>query len=168
MKKQIASFLALGVLALSLSSFAQVADPGANNGGPNFNGPVNRPNITDLLRDQLVVPDDDVWKVLQPRLQKLINDEQIVRPSAGRGRRLNTNLPAVTDPAMEQVVQATAALNAVLQTPTAPADEVQAKGTALRQAREKAQQELQAEQKDLQGLLTVRQEMVLVALGYLD
>ncbi len=50
----------------------------------------------------------------------------------------------------------------------ATAEEINAKLTAYREARDKARQTLAAAQKDLKDVLSQRQEAVLVSMGMLD
>ncbi|MGE5295885.1 MAG: hypothetical protein ACM3VT_13750 [Solirubrobacterales bacterium] len=66
------------------------------------------------------------------------------------------------------VEKATEALNTTLEDQSASADTIKAQLTALRQAREKAKQDLAAAQQDLRQILTLRQEALLVVSGMLN
>jgi hypothetical protein len=60
------------------------------------------------------------------------------------------------------------ALRTTLENENAPAEEIKAKLTALRDSRKKAAAELDAARAELQKVVTVRQEAVLVAMGMLE
>ena len=60
------------------------------------------------------------------------------------------------------------ALETLLEDENATSDEIKAKLSALRKAREKSKQELAAAQKELRELLTLRQEATLVVQGLLE
>jgi len=60
------------------------------------------------------------------------------------------------------------ALQTTLENASATPEEIKSKLTALRQAKEKAKQELAVAQKDLREVLTLRQEAQLVVMGLLD
>lgn len=59
-------------------------------------------------------------------------------------------------------------LRTTLENSSASPEEIKTQLTAVRQAREKAKQDLAAAQADLKKILTVRQEAVLVEMGQLD
>jgi Spy/CpxP family protein refolding chaperone len=59
-------------------------------------------------------------------------------------------------------------LQTLLENESTSPDEVKKQLTAVRQAREKAKQELAAAQQDLKQILTVKQEALLVTMGMLD
>ena len=63
---------------------------------------------------------------------------------------------------------AAAALQAVLDNKDSTPDDIKAKLTALRDAKTAAKADLTKAQTDLREVLTVRQEAVLVTMGYLD
>ncbi len=67
-----------------------------------------------------------------------------------------------------QIGKSTEELRKVLDNKDAKSDEIKAKLTALREAREKTKQELAKAQQELRGGLNVRQEAQLVLMGLLD
>ena len=64
--------------------------------------------------------------------------------------------------------KASADLRTALENKDTPADQINAKLTALREARDKARAEVAAAQKELKEVLTPRQEAVLVTMGMLE
>ncbi len=140
-----------------------------------------RARMVERLKEQLGAKDDE-WKVIEPRLVKVID---LSRQVDGRGRRSmffgrggredrrgdrgRTERPA-GDPDRERTAAEKAAdeLQALLDSESAKAEEIKTKLTALREAREKAKQELAKAQKELQQILTVKQEATLVLGGLLN
>ena len=74
----------------------------------------------------------------------------------------------VTVDADNPVSKAASELNTAAGDAAASADSLKPKLDALRKARTDKQTELTAAQKDLKGVVTVRQEAILVSLGILD
>jgi len=68
---------------------------------------------------------------------------------------------------MTPVEKAQEQLRTTLENQSASPDEIKKNLTALREAREKAKQELAAAQQELRQILTVRQEAQLVMMGQL-
>jgi len=126
---------------------------------------------------------DEEWKVIGPKLQKIIAARQILTAEArgdakgGAAPRPN-EAPAGADaprPAppggggeSNIITQAHADFKAVLDDPKHTKDDLREAAAAVRKAREKARTELVAAQKDLRQLLTEEQETILLGLGYLD
>ena len=130
----------------------------------------------DRMRENLGANDDE-WKVLQPKIEKVFtarNDARFGGGFGGGGRGMRggggpggaggggDNQP------QSAVGQATQDLRRTLENKDASADEISAKLKALRDAREKAQGELATAQKELKEVLTQRQEATLVSFGMLD
>jgi chromosome segregation ATPase len=180
----------LGAMALPASvSFAQSTDNGGGSGGAtssgsssggssspdanrgnrgnrgNFDPAQFRQRMEDRMKEQLGVNDDE-WKVIQPKLQKVMEAQRDARGGGFgfRGGRDRGSSSRQQTP----VQQAQHDLQQLLENKEAPAAEIQAKLTALREAREKAKTELASAQKDLKDVLTQRQEAVLVMMGMLD
>ena len=142
--------------------------------------------MTERMKAQLGAGDKE-WKVIQPRLQKVMNLSRQVNASgrgmmfAGRrqpggpgmrgqdvGQRAR---PGTADrPQREQsaVGKATQELQEVLRSETAKPGQIKAKLKALRTAKVKAKKDLAAAQKELKQSLTVKQEAILVLSGYLN
>jgi hypothetical protein len=115
-------------------------------------------------------PSAEEWKVLEPKVTKVLTlTRQTGGMGMGMGRRAGGqgNLPEF--PRDEsQIGKSTEELRKVLDNKDAKSDEIKAKLTALREAREKAKQELAKAQQELRGGLNVRQEAQLVLMGLLD
>ena len=115
------------------------------------------------------------WKVLEPKVEKVLTLSGQTRGMRGMasmfGRRTRGGQrPGGAEPTREltDVEKLTQALQTVLANKEAKLEEIKEKLTALRQAREKAEQELVNAQKALREALTLRQEAQLVLMGLLD
>lgn len=108
------------------------------------------------VKDRLGISDRE-WPVVKPRIEKVYN---LVHPLPQMG-------PGDERPRSE-VEQASRELREVLRDEAAAVDQVKAKLTALRAAKEKANQELATARQGLRQLMTVRQEAELVLSGLLD
>jgi hypothetical protein len=123
---------------------------------------------------------DDEWKALSPKVERVLAAQQASKPGprimtmggGGGGTMIMISAagPGLGGAAGPQspVARAQADLQAVLSDPNATTDSIAARATGLRSARAKAQAELEAAQKELKELLTMRQEAVLLAQGILD
>ena len=115
------------------------------------------------LKEQLS-PTDDEWKVLQPKIEKVM-DAQMAGFGGFRGRGGNNggdNTPQTPTAKAQQE------LRTLLENKDASADDIKAKLAALREARAKTRADLEAARKDLKEVLTQRQEAVLVTNGMLE
>jgi hypothetical protein len=141
--------------------------------------------MVERMREPLGVKDDAEWKVLEPRLQKVV--QLNMQANAGRGRgmmgmfggrggrggpggdqggdRGQRRGGPGADTAMGKAMTN---LQTVLENQSASNDDIKKALTAVREARMKAQQDLAAAQADLKKILSVRQEAVLVEMGQLD
>jgi peptidoglycan hydrolase CwlO-like protein len=122
-----------------------------------------------FMKEQLAVNDEE-WKVLQPKLQKVME----ARRDAGgfgffgsRGRGPGGG-DRGSDQPQSAAQKASTELRTTLDNKEAKPEEIAAKLKALREAREKAKADLTAAQKELKEVLTQRQEAVLVMMGQLD
>jgi hypothetical protein len=165
---------------------------GGGQGGPggNFDPAQMRQRMMDRMKEQLGA-DDAAWKVLEPRLTKVMDANR--QAGGGRGGMMgmmggmrgqrggqggqggadNGGAPAQrrgSGPGGEQTAldKAMTQLRTTLENSSASPDDIKKQLTAVRDAREKAKQELAAAQADLKKILTVRQEAVLVEMGQLD
>jgi hypothetical protein len=148
-----------------------------NRGGRgNFDPAQMRQRMMDMMKEQLGVNDDE-WKVLEPKIEKVTTAQRDARAGGfgfgfgGRGRRGGDGGGAggpASDQPQSAVAQASQDLRNTLQNKDASADEISAKLKTLRDAREKAQADLHAAQKELKDVLTQRQEATLVSMGMLD
>jgi hypothetical protein len=143
--------------------------------------------MTERMKAQLGASDEE-WKVIQPRLQKVMNLSRQVSASgrgmmggyAGRrqpggrtrgqegGQRTTRPSTGRTQRQQSAVGKATQQLRELLGNKEAKPEQIKAKLTALRTAKEKAKKGLAAAQKELKKNLTVKQEAILVLSGYLN
>ena len=150
---------------------------GGGPGGGNFDPTQFRQRMEDNVKEQLGASDDE-WKVIQPKLSKVFDAQRAARGGFGmrgmfgfrrnrdNGGDQNNNS---TDNANRSPVElAQRELQQVLDNKDATPDQIAAKLKALREAREKAHEELVSAQKDLKEVLTPRQEAVLVNMSMLD
>jgi hypothetical protein len=168
---------------------------GGGGGRGNFDPAQFRQNRLDRIKQALGSTDDE-FAALQPKVEKVMDLQQQNQMNAfggGRGGRRGGNGgggggggfgggggggngggggggggAAAANATPNPVRDALNALNTTLGNKDASADEIKEKLTALRDARSKAHDDLVAAQKDLQSVLTQRQEAVLVTQGMLD
>ncbi len=108
------------------------------------------------LKEQLGISDKE-WPVIKPRIEAVYN---LVRPlPQSVGGNASTR---------SEVQQKMQELREVLGDKGADVDRIKTKLTAVRTAKEKANQKLAAAQKGLRQLMTIRQEATLVLNGLLD
>jgi Spy/CpxP family protein refolding chaperone len=160
--------------AAAPSAFAQ-QENGGNRQRGNFNPEEFRAQMETRMKERLAVNDDE-WKVIQPKMEKVTNAQRDARGGGGfgggGGRRGGDGGGDAnrggTDRPQSAVSKASADLRTVLDNKDASADEINAKLAALREARAKAKTELEAAQKELKEVLTARQEAVFVSMGTLE
>jgi len=182
-------FLATSLLmgSLVVSTFGQTQPPGGNPPDPNnpqqggrrnFDPAQYRQRMMDRLKTELGATDDEMT-ALGPKIEKVMT---LQRDAGGRGFRGRGGggpggpggpggtggTPPPVDPNASVVQKASADLRAVLENKDAKPDEIKAKLDALRAARADAKTQLAAAQQELRGLLTQRQEAVLVESGMLE
>jgi hypothetical protein len=125
------------------------------------------------LRQQLGASEEE-WKVLEPKVDKLLQAQQEVRAglrgigggggfSGGRGGFLGGNSGEPSE-----VEQAAAALREAARDPDLPARDTALALKDYRSAREKARQRVADAQRELKELLTQRQEAILLMNGLLE
>ncbi len=189
MKRQVIVIgIAACVLALAVGglSIAQPPQGGRDRGpaGPGqFDPEQMRQRMTQRMKEQLGA-DDEAWKVLEPRLMKVMELNRQVGGGPGgmfgmfgrggpagnrsdRGPRDGQNAPGRPADQQTAVQKATEQLRTTLDNQSAAPEEIKKNLTALREAREKAKQELATAQQELRQILTVRQEAQLVMMGQL-
>jgi hypothetical protein len=139
--------------------------------------------MTERMRERIGATDDE-WKVMQPRLQKVMElSRQVNAPGrmgmfAGRGGRFGRGGDrgpgrgpagaAAPEREVTAVEKASEELQELLESESAKPNQIKAKLTALRTAREKAKQDLVKAQDDLKKILSVKQEATLVLIGLLN
>ncbi len=180
------TLLAAAILLASLAvpTFGQAADPGPGNGGRRFDPAEMRKRMLDRLKTELGATDDE-FTALQPKLEKVMTAQR--EANAGRfgmfggGRRGRGGAgapggggdtaapqPAASDQPASAVRTASQDLQKTLENKDSKPEEIKAKLDALREAKTKAKADLTAAQADLKGVLTQRQEAVLVEAGMLE
>ena len=137
-----------------------------------------RRRMSDRMREQLGASEEE-WKVLQPRIEKV---QQLQRQgrggfggfggrSRGRGGRPGeaTRRPeGAPEREQSEVEMKTEALRSLLDDEASGAPAIKAALDALRNARLKAQRDLDAARKELREVVTMRQEARLVLNGILE
>jgi len=137
-----------------------------NRGG--FDPARMREYIENRAKEQLN-PSEDEWKVIQPKLDKVIDARRDSSSFGGMFRRRDDSGSSSSEDTNRSPVQkATRDLQQTLDNKDATADEIAKKLATLREAKEKSKAELATAQKDLKEVLTQRQEAVLVMMGMLD
>jgi len=170
MTRRVLVLMALGC-ALVAPSFAraQAQDNTNNNQNRrgNFDPAQMRERFMNSIKEQLKA-DDDEWKVLSPKIEKLMTAQRDARTGGGGfGRRPGGGGGGDNQPTTP-VAKASADLRTVLENKVTPAEDIAKKLAALREARDKARADLAAVQKELKEVLTQRQEAVLVTMGMLE
>jgi hypothetical protein len=99
---------------------------------------------------------DTEWQVIRPRLEMVYNLLHPLPPTRG------------DDSSGNEVNQKMQELRQALDDKGTPVDELKAKLTALRAAKENAKRKLASAQQSLRRVMTVRQEAILVLEGLLD
>lgn len=198
-------FLAVAIVGMAFAqptrrSEGERGGRGGRGGFSGFGGRGGGPEqflqmMTERMKDRLEVGDDE-WKVIQPRLSKVMS-LQFEVASAGRGgfgrggfggtgrggsgREAGRGGPRGGEAGrggprgggegareMNATQAASQALSEVLEQGNASPDQIRAKLTALRAAKEGARQKLAAAQKELREVLTLKQEARLVLGGQLN
>ena len=147
------------------------SDRGGNGGNRgNFDPAAMRQRFSDMIKEQMGASDDE-WKVIQPKLDKVMTAQRDARGGGMGGmfrRRDNGGDSQSSDRQRSAVEQAQTDLRTLLDNKDSTADQISAKLTTLREAREKAKTDLVSAQKELKEVLSQRQEAVLVMMGMLD
>jgi hypothetical protein len=134
--------------------------------------------MSDRIKEVLEMSDEE-WTVIGPKLINVVNlSTQSTGPNMrmmvgmfmGRGngnqRIQRQPFPGGAEPG--PIATAQTELQELLEYKETPTSEIKRKIIELREAKEKAEQELVTARNELRELLTVRQEALLIAMGYLD
>ncbi len=165
----------------------QGGGPGGGPGG--FDPAQARQRMAERMKEMLGA-DDQAWKVMEPRLMKVMELNRQASAGGrgmmlgmfgrGRGGRGGPGGPGGDQgpqadrrgrgPQGEQTAleKAMAQLRTTLENQSASPEDIKTQLTAVRQAREKAKQELAVAQQDLKKILTLRQEATLVEMAMLE
>lgn len=127
------------------------------------------------MREQLGASEEE-WKVLLPLIEKVQQLQQQQQQGGGtrfgdpfgrRGRRPGDRRSDEDEAKRPEVEKKTEALRSLLEDEVSGAGAIKAALDALRKARLQAEQELAKARKELQQVVTVRQEAQLVLMGIL-
>lgn len=138
-----------------------------NRGDRGQGGGFDRSRMTDMIKERMGATDEE-WKVIQPKFEKVSEARRETMGGmfgSSRGRGGDSSNSNETRSPMQT---ASRELRDVLENKDSTADQIKAKLTAYREARDKAREALASAQKDLKEVLTQRQEAVLVNFGMLD
>ena len=169
--------------AIAQPADAPKAEPGATKGGPGRGDPAAmqarmdqfRQQMSDRMREAFGATEEE-WKVLQPKIEKVQTLSRQSRGGGGfGGGRGGPGGPPggdrggqPSDRQQSDVDKAGEALQKVLDNKDAPVEEIKAALGALRGARAAAKLELEAAQKALREVLSLRQEGQGVRMGLLE
>lgn len=166
-------FLGAVLIGLSLSQAQAPAERGRGRGEPN--APRDPEQMQKMMIErqmgrikESLQPSAEEWKTLEPKVTKVVTLSRQTGGMGGMG--MSSRRPGAQGPEvpLTPVGKVTEELRKVLENKEAKSEEIKAKLTALREAREKAKQELAKAQQDLRKGLTARQEAQLVLMGLLD
>jgi len=130
-----------------------------------------RQRMLDRMKETLQATDEE-WKVLEPKVEEVMTFSREANRSGRRSffrrRRRSSDDENREQREQSDVETAIDALRTTLENKDAGAEEIKAKITALREAREQAKQKLAKAQEELRQLLTQRQEAEMIMMGYLN
>jgi hypothetical protein len=158
--------LVAGLLAGTGSALAQ------DRGPRNFDPEQMRQRMLERAREQLEITNDSEWRAIEPLLTRVMEarrDAMAGRGFFGRGRG-GPGGPGGGPgggPAFGQPMPELEALNRAIES-KASASEIKAALAKYREARKAREAALQKAQEELRKVLTVRQEAIAVANGWLD
>lgn len=158
--------------------------PGGERGPRDFDPQRMQQMMQQRMQEQMGATDEE-WKVLGPRVMKVMNLSRQANTGMGGmfrmgGRRGGAQggpggpdgLGGPRGPFAQgeptEVDKASETLQTTLENTAATPDEIKTKLTALRAAKEKAKAELATAQQELKQVLTLRQEAQLVLMGMLN
>ena len=159
----------LSVLGLSLMLAEGAERPPRGERG-RFDPERMRQRMNERLKETLQVTDED-WVALLPLIEKVQTLSREAGGTGGRrmmfGRRGGRRRPAEAEEPQSDVAKATQELQTLQEDEAAPAADIKAKLTALREAREKVKEKLAVAQEALREVVTQRQEAKLVLMSLL-
>lgn len=189
MKRITKSLMIACVSAALLTSASLMAQPAPGGQGGGQGGPGGRPNfdpaqarqrMSEMMRERLEVTNDDEWKVLQDRIEKVSTLRRETGGGFGGGmggmggmmrpRNNNNNDNAGGNQPRRFGPEPTpevAALEKAIEG-KASTEELKAKLVSVREARKVSAAKLEKAQEDLKKVLNVRQEAQLVLMGVLQ
>ena len=179
-----AAMLAVGGVAFAQDQNNQNNDQQRGNRGErggdrgdrrNFDPAQFRERMMSRYKERLGIKDEEEWKTILPKLEKVMAAQRNARGGGGfggfgggRGGPGDRGGDRGGDREQTPVSRASQELRDALANESTPAETISQKLTALREARTKAREEVAAAQKELRELLVQRQEATLVMEGLLD
>ncbi len=154
-----------GMGNLSIQSVAQAQNGPPGGPGGNFDPQQFRQMMMDRFREQFEVKDDDEWKLIQERIEKVMEARQAAGGFGGMRMGRGPGGPGGRGPMGGQGPEGEALQNALES--KASADTIKAKLAQLREARKVNQAKLEQAQEELRKVLTLRQEATAVLAGLL-
>jgi hypothetical protein len=156
-------FSGIGNLSNQSVARAQNGPPGGPGG--NFDPQQFRQMMMDRFREQFEVKDDDEWKLIQERIEKVMEARQAAGGFGGMRMGRGPGGPGGRGPMGGQGPEGEALQNALES--KASADTLKAKLAQFREARKANQAKLEQAQEELRKVLTLRQEAAAVLAGLL-
>ena len=137
-------------------------------GGGGFDPTAIRQRMIDGMKEQMGITNEEEWKVIQAKLDPVMQ-KRMESMGGGMFRRGGRGGDDNDNGRPRSALETAAGdLRKTLDDKSASEDDIKAKLTAFREARDKARTELAAAQKDLKEILMPRQEAVLVQYGMID
>ena len=189
MKRLLSPIMFAAASAFLMCFPMQAQAQGGGGGGRNFNPEEMRQRMMDRYKESLGVTNDDEWKVIEPRIQKVMQARQETMSFGGMGRGFGRGGragggggdTAQADSNRQrrggggggfgafggQRSQAATDLQKALDD-KASAEQVKAKLAAYREDRQTKQANLEKAREDLKKVLNVRQEAAAVLEGLLE
>lgn len=142
---------------------------GGGGGRGNWDPAQMQQRMMERIKEQLKAPDDE-WTVISPKLEAVMKAQGETRAGGfgGRGGRGQGGGGGGGGQPQGEVAKASQELRSTLEAENASPETVAAKLKAYRDARAKAEESLKAARAELKGVLTERQEAVLVMAGMLE
>ena len=161
------SVAAIGILAVFAIGIAIAQQGGGGGARGGFDPAQMRQRTMDRVKEALA-PTDEEWKVLEPKLAQVVT----IQSDMSRTLRMSTGRrpsdAAGGEEQLSELGKAAQDLRATLDNKEAKAEDIKAKLTAVRTARDKAKQELAKAQASLLESVNAKQEANLVLMAMLD
>jgi hypothetical protein len=172
----VAAVVGVGFVGMAISQDSRPAGPDWRN----MSREERTAAMSKMMQERMGATDDE-WKVLQPKIQKVRDLQQASGGGFGGGFGMRGNrgnrpgggadaAPAADPnaPKPSDAQKASQDLRKLLENKDAKPEDLKAALKTLRDARAKAKAELDKARKELQEVLTVRQEAALVSAGVLE
>jgi hypothetical protein len=162
------ALLASAVAFCLLGPSRSMAQPGPGN----FDPVAMRQRMMDQYRERLEIKNDDEWKVVQERIEKVVQARMSVSIAPGmfRGpggpggaggfRSMMSSMGVEPNPEADALQECLDA--------NAPQDTVKGRLTSYREARKAKEAKLKKAQEDLKQVLSLKQEAIMVLAGMLE